>query len=185
MTAWRALLTAVRDRIRSVCAYTERDCELTFDGQPHPRCGKVFVAIHKGRRNASNKGTNRTALDQEHEVHVTVTMRVNEPFDRLGTDLLLKASDGMQERVDAIVAAVHRDAYDYVVSGVANTALGDAGGGAAPIGFRIGLAYVDDGPERIEGGRWFHADPQANEAGIVTVIRFGGARRIQHFDAMS
>lgn len=177
--SWRALLLAVRDRIRVQCGYEDAVCDVTFDGRPHPSCGPVFVAIHKGSRSNRDAGTGRVALDQRYEVQVTVTMRQGPvPFDRLGTDLMIEAVDGLEPRVDAIIAAVQQDAYDHVIVRAANAMLASMEPGP-PLGFVLGLAYLSDGPEREVGGRWFHATGREQAEGIATTIRFGGARRIQ------
>ena len=80
--------------------------------------------------------------------------------------------------MNAIIAAVHRDALDHVVVRAANALIGDtAQSGNPPIGFREGLKYQDDGPEREVMGDWFQSDAPA--CGIASTIRFVGARRIQ------
>lgn len=119
-------------------------------------------------------------LDQRLDVVVTVTMRVNEPYDRIGTDLLLKASLGMEAWVDRIIVAVQRDAQNYVVARAADAALD-----AAIAQFILGLRYLDDEAPVLVGGSWFHAEPSAQEAGIKAIVRFGGARRMQAFDVMT
>ncbi len=178
--SWRGLLLAVRDRIRTEAPYEAAICDVTFDGRPHPSCGPLFVAIHKGTRGNRDSATGRVALDQRYEVRVTVTMRQGPvPFDRLGTDLMIEVENGLETHVDRIIAVVQRDSYDYVLCRDAD-AINASLNTDPPLRFCESLKYMDDGPEREVGGSWFHATAKERAEGIATTIRFGGARRIQH-----
>lgn len=175
----RSLMLATRDLIRSGLNYADRECDVTFDGQPPPRAGKVFVAIHRGGR----RSTARDSIDELYELIVTITLRVNEPYDRLGTDLLEKAAQGMDDRGDALRAFLH---MNYDVMNRANTLLITAANITKPpqgspnvYGFSEPLGFVSDDIPRLVAGNWFHAASEAVEVGIVQNLTFGGARRLQ------
>lgn len=175
----RALLLAVRDDIRDVLKYAARDCDLTLPGgQPPPRCGKWFIGIWPGSRR--NQG--RTALDATYELTVTLTARVNEPFDRVAIDLLAKNETGFWDRSEAIAELIHKDCWDTHVITRANAILKDDYPYTSnePVGFRESLTFMSDSVPRLVGGDWFHARPDATEVGIVQDIYFGRARRIQN-----
>lgn len=178
----RALLQAVRNTLRAAApsglAYTYKECELSQpQGQPPPRCGKWFLAVWAG--GSRNFGGNRYVLDREYDVVVTMTMRINEPFDRI-YQILDEASTGFYDRSDAIIGLIHKDSYNFNVSNQANTILTDPSTGDEPVGFRVPLAFLDDSGPRLVGPDWFHADPESGEFGVVMDMRFGRARRLQN-----
>lgn len=94
MAGSRSLTLAVRDQLRATAHATNivgyglgiasSDCDVTFDGRPNPDCGKLFFAVHHGRR------TNQLLTGDESmfSVSVTISGRANEPFDRIGPNLL-------------------------------------------------------------------------------------------------
>lgn len=171
----RALMLATRDLLRSGLGYADRECDLAFDGHPAPRCGKVFLAVHRGGR----RNNARDSIDELYDLIVTITIRVNEPYDRLGTDLIEKAAQGLDDRADAVRAFIHMN-YDIMNRAntelmrlAKNTSTQNVYGFAEPLGFQS-----DDKPD-IKAGEWFHAQAGPVEVGIVQNLTFGGARRLQ------
>lgn len=178
----RAIVRAVRDTLRATppggLGYTYKECELSQPGgQPPPRAGKWFLAVWAG--GSRNHAGNRYVLDREYDVVVTVTMRVNEPFDRI-YELLDKPTTGFYDRVDAVIRLIHKDNYNFNVSNRANTIIGDPGNSDEPVGFRVPLAFLDESAPRFVGSDWFHADPNKPELGVATDIKFGRARRLEN-----
>src|SRR5260370_13994362 len=168
------LLQAVRDRIRTVLQYSERDCELTLPGgRPPARMGKYFVGVHGG----GIRGLDRHAFKGSYEVTVTLTGRINEPDDRIATAMLYKERGGFSDRLRAIALLIAKDAYNFHVSNQANKYIGDALDGTEPTGFRQGLTFTSQTTPREVDGAWFSADPQGLEQGLAADIHFDGAIR--------
>lgn len=164
----KALLLAVRDELWEQFGWTQKECQVAFNGQPPPRAGKVFVAVHRGPR----QSVSDLSLEEDYTVYVTVTARVNEPYDRIGTDLMEKATEGVDDLCDRIRALLHMK--DTVLDR-ANEALG-----VTVNGFCEPLMFLGDEEPQLVGGAWFHADPAATEIGVAVRLRFGKAKRIQY-----
>jgi hypothetical protein len=168
----RALHLAVRDVIRAQLGYKDNQCDVTFDGRPPPACGQDFVGIHRGPRN--NQST--TALEIAYEFKITMTKRVDRPYDRIGRDLMEQALMGLDDRADAIIKLIHEDAGGNLLA-KANAIIGDQANGFTELPIFLG----DDGG-RLVGGEWFHAEPDSQEVGIALELRFGRALRIQRIE---
>ncbi len=178
----RALLLATRDQLRTGLGLPTTKpllCEVMFDGEPPPGCGKTFYSVHRGPRDNSC----RHSLDETYAANVTITMRVNEPYDRIGTDLMEKAATGMDLQADKVRSLIH---MNYTLMNAANAyILSDyvaAGGAGVIYGFSEPLYFQGDGEPRIVGPDWFKADvTESTQApiGIAQTLRFGGARRLQ------
>lgn len=167
----RALLEAVRDTLKSVLHFESKECEITdMSGRPPPMCGKRFIAVHR----AGRRGKWQVALDEIYDVAVTVTMRVEQPYDRIGKNLLEKQESGMDDLCDRIRSAISVDSLTNDIINAANVILG-----ITVNGFIEPLYFQDDNDIRIVSGDWFHADPEAVEVGIACTMKFTGARRIQ------
>lgn len=102
MSARRSLTTAVRDQLRDTVlngglAIPASDCDVMGDGRPAPNCGKWFYAVHQGSR------SNQWLLGDESTfgVNVTISGRANEPFDRIGTNLV-DLLNGLDDKADAV-----------------------------------------------------------------------------------
>jgi len=176
-----ALNRAVRDEIRGTLAYPAASCELTFDGRPTPRSGKVFVGVHRGER----RSLHRECLEEDLGVAVTLTMRINEPPDRWGPDLIGKVEAGLDDRADQLRVCVHRDCKDYRIIRAANKLLGAGTDGYSGInGFVEPLSFQQIDQPRIVGAGWFLAKPEAVELGLAVTLRFGGAKVLQTLDDM-
>lgn len=171
----RALELAVRDSIQTTLfsgvTNPQTICDVMDDGEPSPRCGDWFYAVHG---ESFNNGMQNT-LDETYSVTVTVTGKIRQPFDRLGTDLVNKATTGLNDRVQAL-KYLH---MNYTVMAAANAtilaaATGDVYGFCEPLRLASGTL-----PARVVGASWFKADPTADLCGLVCDVRFVGARRIQ------
>ena len=163
-------------------ALGQKECEVMFDGEPPPRCGKRFFSVHRGGR----ENQARHSLDELYAVFVTITLRVNEPFDALGTNLIEKAQQGMDDLVDSVRDIVH---MNYTLMAAANaTILAVATAGNVPLvyGFSEPLMFQGDDAPRIVGPDWFKAQVETTQApiGIAQTLRFGQARRLQPLTIM-
>lgn len=172
----RSLLLAVRDRVRQrvrgAVEYTEGECGVQPDGMPDPRSGQVYVSVHPGMVvNDSDQ-----SLDETYEVKLTVTVRAGwAPVDRHGDPLLVAQDTGLYARVEALRARLH---MDYTVLDKANAGE-DYSIGAAENGFVEPLKFRRMGEVQVKGPEWFHAEAEAETAGLAVELVFGGARRVQ------
>jgi hypothetical protein len=183
-----ALLFAVRDNLRNSANgfdYDERSCEIMDSGEPPPRCGAIFVAVHED----SSQSLMDNALDERYGFLVTLTMRVvNVSVDRVGDQMLARklarkrgpgGSPSFNSRTDAIRAFLHmewgvlQDANDLIVAlnPEANTLYG----------FVEPARYRGMETAQLVGGEWFSADTRAEDVGLKAELRFADARRLQAF----
>lgn len=186
----RALRLAVRNQLKAAVvsgglALTYKECEVMLDGRPPPRCGERFVSVHGG--GIDNQQTH--CLEESYWLNVTVTMRLPRiPFDKIGTDLIDKASTGFDVFCRQVWIAVHHDCNDDRIIRAANILLGAAADGHSSIdGFVEPLAAQSFGDNQVVGPEWFHADPTqdgAMEAGLARTLRFGGAKMYQSLESM-
>ena len=191
----RALRLAVRNQLKAAVlsgglALTQKECEVMLDGRPPPRCGERFVSVHGGTCTLRAEGDPALDLDETYTLLVTVTMRLPRvPFDRIGPDLIDKASSGLDVFCQSVKVCVHKDADDNRIIRAANILLGaDADGHSGIDGFVEPLRFLGHGDDQVKGPDWFHADPDADggvvEAGLARVFRLGGARKIQSLESM-
>lgn len=193
----RALLLAVRDRLKQGLAdgglaYTAAECEVMFDGQPPPRCGELFVAIHEGYWLPGPPDEDDGSLTELCGVDVTVTVRTGKvPFDRLGTDAYCgPAGQSLEERCRAIIAKLHKDPgpraagnpAHYPVLATANATIG-----AGENGFIEPLVFIKPGKVTPRGPAWFSSDLPDGQApsGLSLTLHFGGAKRVQVVEEQS
>ena len=184
----RALHLAVRNRLKDSVvngglALTARECEVMGpDGRPPARCGERFVAVHGG--GCSN--SSRDDLDEVYHLYVTVTLRAARvPPDRWGTDLIDKATTGMDDLCQSVKVSIHKDAANDVVIRAANILLGAGADGFSGInGFVESLIFENMGDDAPKGPDWFSADPEdLHGVGFARTLRFGGARRVQTLES--
>lgn len=172
----RALLLAVRDRVRNVCGLSSEDCEVMPSGKPPAKCGETFVSIHPGG----------ITLDApEHElwtanvsIKATATVKAGKtPEDRAGLRLIA-SEDGLTDLAEWIAKAVH-GSYTVLASANATlTATADKLGIEAQ-SYNEFLRCVGGIPEPQEKGpAWFGAKTsQDGPAGWAIEIRWSGGRR--------
>lgn len=110
-SARRSLVYAIRDQLRAPCAEgglaLGELCEVMVDGRPQPNAGKRFYAVHHGMRTNDWKIGDASAFAN----FVTLTERVNEPFDRLGTDHL-DVLDGLDNEAERVWDCIYQHQWD-------------------------------------------------------------------------
>ena len=182
-----ALLYAVRDAIRAAgYGYGVGECELMDDGKPPPRCGNFFVAIHGGsdRSDADNQ------LMEYLGFIVTLTMRVTVPLDRVGDQQIsrnieripLGVRQGFNVKREQLRALLHMNWGITVLTGRTPNSANDnlaAWATGTVYGFCEPARYRGSEIPALVGGAWFGADPEAEDIGIKSEMRFEGARRFQ------
>lgn len=177
----RALCLAIRNRLRAAVvdgglALAASECDVTALGQPHPRAGKRFCGIW----GAGSTSSQECSLEESFAVDVVVSYRVNEPFDRIGSDttygLQIHALYGASLDVwaDTIKALLVNKRWEIVsdANALINTAQG-----ATVDGFKEPPFFRGQTLELVSG-EWFHSTSQ-KECGLVRRLHFDGATRIQ------
>jgi hypothetical protein len=176
-----ALLFAIRDTVRDVLGYDARTCDVRPDGEPPPRCGDVFVAVHQGP--SSNDMMN--ALNEYYDWSVTLSMRVTVPQDRIGDQLLArKLADavGFNARAHRLKVLLH---MNWLMLGVANNYLVTLETDAEVVyAFAEPAHFADMDIPALIGGEWFGAKGGDN-TGLVAELRFARCRRFQALQVFS
>mgnify|MGYP001564356795 FL=1 len=182
-----ALLYAVRDAIRAGSMnYGVAECKIMDDGKPPPRCGNFFAAVHEG----SSRSNNDNQLHEYLGFLVTLTMRVTVPLDRLGDQQLsrniervpLGYRQGFYAKRDQLRAFLHMNWKITVLTGQTPASANDNLSSwltGTVYGFCEPARYKGSSTARLVGGEWFGAEPDAEDMGIVSEMRFEGARRFQ------
>lgn len=175
------LLLAVRNQIRSVCGYTEKECAIELDEMAPATVGQVYVAVTPGGcRPGQRHMTCGGVHDLTWNVNAFIVRRIrNVPRDRL-RDTFLENLDCLDEEIDKIIEAID---WQYDVINSATTSLADAGltpGFIEPLKFQ----GLDDKPRMANPDLFAGAQQQGGSVpcGMVRAIRFGGARRITYVD---
>ena len=173
-----ALLQAVQNQLVAELNYVKhRDVDvMPPPGRPPAMAGERFVAVW-GRKVSRHQ--NR-ALDERYEVRITVSMRGGQvPWDRWGSGLWLRATEGLEAVVRPIVAQIHgAGANGIALLNAANQLLlgsTDKFLSGVPLLFREEI-----GPEP-KAPRWWGAG-EGTWAGIASTLVFGEAQRIQLID---
>lgn len=174
-----ALLTAVRDHLRSELDIAEAECDCQLDGQPQPVFGSRYIAVHPTSWTPGDTRIDH-GLDELFGVTCTITSRVSAtPRDRLMGNVFLKELEGTEALARAVAAAVHQD-YDLM-----NAANAKIGGGD-----KLMQPLFWDGtqvPPRMETGSWVWSTNAAEMdliAAMVLPVRFSNARRMQSYAKM-
>lgn len=170
-----ALLLAVRDSLKTSLSYTEAQCEVGWDGRPHPKAGQVFVAVHPG-------GIREEYVEGRADVYnltVTLSMRIGQlPVDRVGKSLVVLATTGLYDRAHAIAACLHRNT---TVMSDANTTIGGSANG-----FCEALRFLSMSIPQQQGPEWWWAEDDANPpVGLSIAIEFGECRRFQTYESQA
>lgn len=165
----RAAVAHLRTQL-SLDVYT---CDETDDGKPTPSAGPVFYGVHPGEwRNSADD-----SLDETYGVLVTITMRLDVPWDRAGPELLGKATTGLAARCAALRVKVHSS---YTLMDLANTLIADPANK-----FVEPLRFTDGGRRARRGGDWWIASGKEKYAGYSQTMTFGRARRVQLISEMT
>ncbi len=174
-----ALLHTVRDSIRANLGYDVRTCDIRPDGQPPPRCGDIFLAVHQG----TSRSDMLNALNEYFNFSVTLTMRcTNVPYDRVGDQLLsrdLAQKLGFNRRAEAARALLH-DLNGWAIITAANAYLVRNNPTETSVyGFCEPARYGGMEVPILVGGEWFSATPEAKDVGLKAEMRFEDVRRLQ------
>ena len=185
-----ALLFAVRDGIRAAgFNYDQATCGIMDDGKPPPRCGNFFASVHGGR--SSPGGANDRNLDELFGFSVTLTMRVTVSLDKLGEQQIarnielvpLGQRQGFNHKVEQLRKFLHMNWRITVLAGQTPNSANDNLSAWAATGTVYGFCeparYKGETIPKLVGGEWFAAEPDAEDIGVVTELRFDGARRFQ------
>ncbi len=167
-----ALLLAVAAKIKSATGLTDSNVGVQEDGQPPPFAGELYIAVHDG--DSANDA--ETSLDETFGVDVTISRRAGfVPKDRVGSELIVKATTGLVARSDAIKVAIHMQ-YDVIIGGAnaANTIIG-----AGANGFEKPLKFRRCTRTQRKGAEWFGAE-KGQPGGKIKVLSFDGAQRVQN-----
>ena len=172
-----ALLHAVKDAIiAGDFDYGKTACDVRDGGEPPPRCGDKFVAVHQG----DSSSDMQNALNELFSYSVTLTMRVTVPLDRIGDSLLAKKvarEIGFNRRCEALRSFLH---MNWTVLGEANTLLCElANDDYLVYGFCEPAMYASMELPQFVGGEWFGAQPDAKDIGLKSELRFERCRRLQ------
>lgn len=173
------LAQAVRDTLQTAFSLTASSCEVSFDGQPKPSAGELYLAVHPG---AWTKAEGDYDLDEEYTIGVTVTIRMGfAPKDRWGIEVWAASTDGLDKRVRQVIVAVH---HNQAIRQLASTRLFQ---GEKYFVTPLQLLRVD--PPKLQNWSWFSASPperegQIAESGVSQTVWFGKCRRCQSVDNM-
>lgn len=173
LDAEHALLTAVRDAIRTATGLNDRAVRIEIDEEAPAVAGDKFVAVMSdGVAPGASHDTNSGASDLIYSVAVMVAIRHTKPRDR-ARDIGWSISGALSEFITQINDAVD---FVYSVQTAANTFLSsqysDTAGFVEPLRF----AGIDARP-RIAPAELFAAGGELRAA-VVRTIRYTGARRI-------
>ncbi len=153
-------------------------------GKPPPMAGDRYVGIWGTSIRAKHQ---QLGLEEHHGVYVTVSFRATGiPYDRWGPELV-DNEGGMNDFMDAIRIALHKDKLNHTVINRANKIIA---GGHTPLetdprGFAVGYEYMGRDNITPVGGEWFQSDEEERLAGLVCNMQFGGAVRLQGFFSSS
>lgn len=184
-----ALLYAVRDGIRAAgLNYGRAEVEIMDDGRPPPRCGNVFVVVHGGKSRTGEANDNN--LYELFDFLVTLTMRVVVALDRVGDQQIarnielvpLAQRQGFNAKVEQLRGFLHMNWVITVQQGQVPNSANDnlaAWASGTVYGFTEPARYKGAEIPHLVGGEWFAADPDAADMGIVSELRFEGAKRFQ------
>lgn len=154
------------------------NCGRTFDAQPPPACGKLWISVWS---DGSRKSQSKTSLDELYGFSVTITLRAVKPWDRW-----LDMRDHLEYLHNLIRARLHRDCYNNELLRLASALMG-ADGPGQKVGFReVNLLDRLEGVQ-VAGPQWFQASlehPSAGDAGAYQTAHYSGARLIQNLATM-
>ena len=183
----------MRDGIRKAgIDYDPASCEIMDSGQPPPRCGNFFAAIHDGM--ATSNTDNQ--LNELYSFAVTLTMRVTVPLDRVGDQQIarnisrvpLGERQGFNAKVDRLRRFLHMNWNVVVVTGQTPNSANDnlaAWATGTVYGFCEPMRFQSVEFPKLVGGEWFGAEPDATDIGIKAMLSFGRCKRLQPVTAAS
>ncbi len=179
-----ALLYAVRDNLikNSGLQLSLATCQVMASGEPPPRCGKTFVAVHGDATETSSETDNK--LEEYFGFTLTLTWRITLSFDRIGDQEIAVnlRKNGFNRWCENLRAYCHM-AWGILQDANVNIAAWAPEGQGSVYGFNEPARYKGMSKPRLVGSDWFAAEPPEEgrdmEFGIVSDLRFEGARRFQ------
>lgn len=161
--------------IKTALSYDATKVAFMLDGEPPPRAGEEFVAVHIASWQNSDPAV--VGLSEEFAIDVTITRKAGfSPQDAYGAEIVRKATTGMEAHARKIMLAGH---MNYTTMQAANTLIttGDDK-------FHHPLMWQSTTPPRLVGPEWFSSYDGDNvkrpaHAGVVMVVHFGKAQRLQ------
>ena len=173
-----ALLTAVRNTLRTDLSLADIVCQIMQDGQPPPSwSGDQFVAVHALSWDPA--GPTDRGLDEYFGIGVTISRRLPYPQDRIPEKVYLTALTGLEAISRTVVIAIHQS---YVVLNAANVILDNTSFVETLV-----WAGTDPTPSVHTGEYLFSDNPQhVNQlAALSMTVRFQKARKIQTYAGMA
>jgi hypothetical protein len=189
------MLVAVRDQLRSVCGFTDFECDCHNDPQPHPTSGRRFIAVYPGECRGGPHSD--SGIHEWIGINVGITMRFSgTPQDYISNELYLKALTGMETLQRQVQLAIHAN---YTVMAAANTIIATVNDIAYSAGPPVVPAFTTDKfitplewqyttpvPD-VKLGDWFFSDNEneiSKKCGLFVDVRFSGAHRPQQLSKM-
>lgn len=190
-----ALLYAARDCIRAAkIGYGYAECYIGDDGRPQPRAGNWSAVVHGGR--SQSGPANSRNLDELFGFSVTLTGRIIGPLDNLGENMIarniplrdlinnvpLAQRQGFNARLEQLRTLLHMNWAMTVLQGQTTPSANDniiAWCTGTVYGFVEPARYQGEETPVLVGGDWFGAEPELDQFGLKTEMKFSGARRMQ------
>lgn len=168
-----ALLTGVRDHLRTALTLTAAQCEVEIDELPPAVVGDLYVIVMPGGWDAGPRNSEAGGvLDETYGVEITVVLRAPKyPRDRRRVQMLDSVS-GINAKIDAVRAAMH------FKSGVMSTVNALITNSSEKFVEWLKFSSVERKP-RVVGGEYFASNANEDAAGLARTVSFIGARRIQ------
>jgi hypothetical protein len=154
-----------------------------LDGRPAPLARDVFISVWSDLQRESMLGS--TYLHERHKLNITISIKSPIlPFDRL-----IQHRRTLELRANHVRSLIAPDWYDYRITRAAMTLAGFSWlkASALPVGWQLPLRYMGMDVIREVDPSWWHShlDSKHQDGGLVCVLRFGGAERIQKLVTVS
>ena len=161
-------------------------------GEPPPRCGNFFAAIHDGKPDSGADNQ----LDERYGFSVTLTMRLAVPLDRVGDQQMarniarvpLGERQGFYAKADRLRRFLHMNWTITVLTGQTPNSANDnlaAWATGTVYGFVEPMRFIGMETPKLVGGEWFGGEPDDTDTGMKATLSFGRCRRFQPVTAAS
>lgn len=183
----KCLLLAVRNRLRSVCEYSDQECDVEFDEQVPAIAGERYIIVTtEGITRGPHQDKSGTVRDLLFAVGVTVIKRTrNVPRDRT-RDVFVNNLGSLDAEIEAITTAID---WKYDVINAASQLLVTEGlltqeqlDDHPGLGFHHPLVFSGvDAKPRMVSPEVFAGHTVSNQAaGMARTVHFGAARRTRY-----